>query len=45
MGTGRTRDPETERYFLFGAITALLAAASTTARVVIVLDDLHWADK
>ncbi len=45
VGTSAAGDPETERYLLFGAITALLAAASTTARVVIVLDDLHWADK
>jgi class 3 adenylate cyclase/tetratricopeptide (TPR) repeat protein len=45
VGTSTARDPETERYLLFGAVTSLLAAASAVAPVVIVLDDLHWADK
>lgn len=38
-------DPETDRYLLFGAVAALLAAASVDQPVVLVLDDLHWADK
>ena len=38
-------DPETERYLLFGAVAGLLADASATTCVVLVLDDLHWADK
>ena len=38
-------DPETERYLLFGAVAELLTGASQHAPVVIVLDDLHWADK
>lgn len=38
-------DPETERYLLFGAVAGLLASASAQAPVVLVLDDLHWADK
>ncbi|MDP9182763.1 MAG: AAA family ATPase, partial [Actinomycetota bacterium] len=38
-------DADAERYLLFGAITAVLAAMAATAPVVLVLDDLHWADK
>jgi class 3 adenylate cyclase/tetratricopeptide (TPR) repeat protein len=38
-------DPEAERARLFEAIDALLASASQGAPLVIVLDDLHWADK
>jgi DNA-binding SARP family transcriptional activator len=38
-------DPETERYALFDAVVALLEVASTSAPVVLVLDDLHWAAK
>jgi class 3 adenylate cyclase len=35
---------ETERYLLFEAVSALLSAMSSESPVVIVLDDLHWAD-
>ena len=38
-------DPETGRYRLFRAVAALLAEASTDAPVLLVLDDLHWADR
>ncbi|MGA8545923.1 MAG: BTAD domain-containing putative transcriptional regulator [Mycobacterium sp.] len=38
-------DPETERYALFDAAVALLEAASGSAPVVLILDDLHWAAK
>ncbi|MGH2899355.1 MAG: ATP-binding protein, partial [Solirubrobacteraceae bacterium] len=38
-------DPESERFRLFDAIDALLAFASRAAPVLVVLDDLHWADK
>ena len=38
-------DPEGERYLLFGAVVALLDHASRDTPVVLVLDDLHWADK
>ncbi|HMC80223.1 MAG TPA: BTAD domain-containing putative transcriptional regulator, partial [Acidimicrobiia bacterium] len=38
-------DPETERYRLFDAVAAWLAAASETAPVVLVVDDLHWATR
>jgi predicted ATPase/class 3 adenylate cyclase len=38
-------DPEGERYLLFGAVVALLDQASREAPVLLVLDDLQWADK
>ncbi|WP_082959289.1 BTAD domain-containing putative transcriptional regulator, partial [Mycobacterium mantenii] len=38
-------DPDTERYALFDAVVALLEVASTSAPVVLILDDLHWAAK
>jgi class 3 adenylate cyclase/tetratricopeptide (TPR) repeat protein len=41
----RGTDPDTERYLLWGAIAGLLRAASSDEPVVVVLDDLHWADK
>ena len=33
-----------ERYVLFGAVGSLLSAASARQPLVLVLDDLHWAD-
>ena len=41
----KTTDPETERFLLFAAAAGLLAAASEPGPVVLVLDDLQWADK
>src|SRR5437879_46287 len=38
-------DPETERFWLFEAVLALLAAAAGQHELFIVLDDLHWADE
>ncbi|HWV86705.1 MAG TPA: AAA family ATPase [Capillimicrobium sp.] len=40
-------DPDTERYLLFGAVADLLRHAAVAAGepVVLVLDDLHWADR
>jgi len=35
---------ETERYLLFEAVSALLSSMSSESPIVIVLDDLHWAD-
>jgi DNA-binding SARP family transcriptional activator/tetratricopeptide (TPR) repeat protein len=41
----QTSDPDTERYLLCAAAVGLLEEASRQAPVVLVLDDLHWADK
>jgi class 3 adenylate cyclase/tetratricopeptide (TPR) repeat protein len=38
-------DPETERYRLFDAVAAWLAALSARQPVLLVLDDLQWAAK
>jgi class 3 adenylate cyclase len=38
-------DPETERYLLFSAVAGLLGRASAESPVVLLLDDLHWADR
>ena len=38
-------DPEAERYRLFEAITALLTGIAAPSSALLVLDDLHWADK
>jgi class 3 adenylate cyclase/tetratricopeptide (TPR) repeat protein len=40
----RVADPDTERMLLLEGATELLVAASQGAPVLIVLDDLHWAD-
>ena len=45
VGLGVSSDGESERYLLFGAVVDLLARASALAPVVLVLDDLHWADR
>jgi hypothetical protein len=34
----------TERYLLFEAVSGLLSSMSSESPIVIVLDDLHWAD-
>jgi DNA-binding SARP family transcriptional activator len=38
-------EPETERYRLFEAVVGLLSALSAAAPVLLVLDDLQWADR
>jgi len=38
-------DPETERYQLFEALASLVRQSAEAAPTVLVLDDLHWADK
>src|SRR5262249_12944498 len=42
--TAETLDPETARFRLFDAVTTFLRAVAATDLLVIVLDDLHWAD-
>ena len=37
-------DSETERHLLFGAITAWIRAQSRQMPMLLVLEDLHWAD-
>lgn len=37
-------DPETERYLLLAAAVGMLQEASLEQTLVVVLDDLHWAD-
>ena len=41
----RETEPETERYLLFGAVAGLLEEATRDTPLVLILDDLHWADK
>jgi len=38
-------DPEGQRYRLFEAVGALLAFASRARPMLLIFDDLHWADK
>ncbi len=38
-------DPETDRYRLFEAVVTLLGAIAASAPLLLVLDDLHWADR
>jgi class 3 adenylate cyclase/tetratricopeptide (TPR) repeat protein len=37
-------DPESERYLLYATLVELFSRVSAEAPVVVVLDDLHWAD-
>ena len=41
----RSADPDSERYRLLGAVAGLLAMASENDGLLLVLDDLHWADQ
>jgi DNA-binding SARP family transcriptional activator/tetratricopeptide (TPR) repeat protein len=38
-------DPQTRRYLLFDGVSELLAGASAATPLLLVLDDLHWADR
>jgi len=38
-------DPEGERYRLFEAVVGLLSAVSVRTPILLLLDDLHWADR
>ena len=44
MHNREAADPEAERYLMFRAVVDVLNAATTDGPVVLVLDDLHWAD-
>ena len=45
LPASRAADPESERYLVFAAVVGILADASADEPVVVVLDDLQWADK
>ena len=45
VGAPPVMEPEQARFRLFDSITAFLKNASQSRPLVIVLDDLHWADK
>ena len=42
---GAPVDPETQRYLLFAAVARALGVLASTRFLVVVLDDLHWADE
>ena len=44
-GAWHTGDPETERRLLFVAVTRLLGRLSRQRPLLLVIDDLHWADR
>ncbi len=44
-GGGSSGDAEAERHLLFGAVVDLLHRIASSAPTVVVLDDLHWADR
>ena len=44
LPAARQSDPETERYLLYAAVAGLLEGASADEPVVLIIDDLHWAD-
>jgi class 3 adenylate cyclase/tetratricopeptide (TPR) repeat protein len=41
----RQSDPETERYLLYAAAAGLLERAGEQEPLLLILDDLHWADQ
>ncbi len=38
-------EPDAERYLTFGAVAGLLNSAARWSPLMLILDDLHWADK
>jgi tetratricopeptide (TPR) repeat protein len=44
-GTSAGTDPDTSRFRLFDAVTTAITSAADECLIVIVLDDLHWADQ
>jgi class 3 adenylate cyclase len=45
LPASKATDSDTERFLLFAAVVGLFGAVSTKQPVVLVLDDLQWADK
>lgn len=45
LDRGAVVDPESERFRLFQAVDRLFSSASHRTPLLILLDDLHWADK
>ncbi len=45
LDRGAVVDPESERFRLFQAVDRLFSSASQRTALLILLDDLHWADK
>jgi DNA-binding SARP family transcriptional activator len=45
LATSPPGEPESERYRLFEAFVGLLSAIADQAPILLVLDDLHWADR
>jgi tetratricopeptide (TPR) repeat protein len=45
LDRGAVVDPESERFRLFQAVDRLFSSASRRTALLILLDDLHWADK
>jgi class 3 adenylate cyclase/tetratricopeptide (TPR) repeat protein len=43
--SAQASDPETERYLLFQAVTGLIGQVTAKTPVLLLLEDLHWADK
>ena len=44
LPASKATDADTERFLLFAAVVGLLATASAHQPIVVVLDDLQWAD-
>ncbi len=45
LAPSKATDADTERYLLFAAVVGLLATLSRAQPIILVLDDLQWADK
>ena len=43
--TAPAADPDTDRYLLYAAVTGMLTEMAAQAPVLLVLDDLQWADQ
>ena len=44
LPSARQSDPETERYLMYAAVAGLLEGASAQEPLLLILDDLQWAD-